>query len=189
MELYKQHGANPAAGCLPQIVQLIILIALYQAFIQVLRPNGDVIAKLNQVLYPALKLGEGTIINTHFLWLDLAKPDLLHLPGLAFPLPGFFLILAALIQFLSSKMMQPAVSQAQKQAAKTEGKADDMATAMQSQMLYLFPLMTIFIGYSFPSGLILYWFVFSLFTAIQQYFISGWGGLSPWISRLKILKK
>jgi len=35
MELYKQHGANPAAGCVPQIIQLIVLIALYQAFIQV----------------------------------------------------------------------------------------------------------------------------------------------------------
>ena len=103
--------------------------------------------------------------------------------------PGFFLILAALIQFLSSKMMQPVVSQAQKEAAKTEGKTDDMATAMQSQMLYLFPLMTIFIGYSFPSGLILYWFVFSLFTAIQQYFISGWGGLNPWINKLSSWKK
>lgn len=189
MELYKQHGANPAAGCLPQIVQLIILIALYQAFIRVLRGDGDVIERLNQVLYPALKLGEGTIINTHFFWLDLTKPDLFHLPGLAFALPGFFLILAALLQFLSSKMMQPVVTKAQKEAAKTEGKTDDMATAMQSQMLYLFPLMTIFIGYSFPSGLILYWFVFSLFTAIQQYFISGWGGLSPWINKAKSWKK
>ena len=189
MELYRQHGANPAAGCLPQIVQLIILIALYQAFINVLRVNGDVIEKLNQVLYPSLKLAEGAIINTNFAYLDLTKPDLFRLPGLAFPLPGLFLIIAALTQFLSSKMMQPAVAQAKKDAGKTESKADDMVTNMQSQMLYLFPLMTIFIGYSFPSGLILYWFVFSLFTAIQQYFISGWGGLTPWINKLKIWKK
>ena len=189
MELYRQHGANPAAGCLPQIVQLIILIALYQAFRGVLRVDGDVIERLNQVLYPSLKLAEGTVINTHFAYLDLAKPDVFRLPGLAFPLPGLFLMAAALIQFLSSKMMQPAVSRAQKEAAKTEGKVDDMATSMQSQMLYLFPLMTIFIGYSFPSGLILYWFIFSLFTAIQQYFVAGWGGLTPWINKLKILRK
>jgi len=188
MELYRQHGANPAAGCLPQIVQLIILIALYQAFIHVLRADGDVIEKLNQVLYPSLKLAEGTVINTHFSYLDLAKPDTFRLPGLAFPLPGLFLLLAAFIQFLSSKMMQPAVVQAQKEAVKTEGKADDLATSMQSQMLYLFPLMTIFIGYSFPSGLILYWFIFSFFTAAQQYFVAGWGGLTPWINKLKIWK-
>ena len=189
MELYRQHGANPAAGCLPQIVQLIILITLYQAFIHVLKPDGDVIGKLNQVLYPSLKLAEGTTINTQLFWLNLAKPDVFRLPGLVFPLPGFFLILAALVQFLSSKMMQPAVSKAKQEAGKTETKADDMATTMQSQMLYLFPLMTIFIGYSFPSGLILYWFIFSLFTAIQQYFVSGWGGITPWLRKLKLSRK
>jgi len=189
MELYRQHGANPTAGCLPQIIQLIILIALYRVFLNVLRPNGDVIGNLNQLLYPALKLSEGTIINTQFFWLNLATRDVFFLPGLTFPLPGLFLLAAAFIQFLSSKMMQPVVAQAQQEAAKTKGKTDDLATSMQSQMLYLFPLMTIFIGYSFPSGLILYWLVFSLFTAIQQYFVAGWGGLTPWINKVKIWKK
>lgn len=189
MELYRQHGANPAAGCLPQIIQLIILIALYRAFIGVLRPDGDVIQKLNQVLYPSLQLSEGTVVNTQFLWVDLAKPDVFRLPGFPVPLPGLILIAAALVQFLSSKMMQPTVAQSQKQASKTETKADDMAATMQSQMLYLFPLMTIFIGYSFPSGLILYWFVFSLFTAVQQYFISGSGGIKVWLEKLKLSRK
>ncbi|MCX6725736.1 MAG: YidC/Oxa1 family membrane protein insertase [Candidatus Shapirobacteria bacterium] len=189
MELYRQHGANPAAGCLPQIVQLIILIALYQAFIGVLRSNGDVIARLNQILYPSLKLAEGTIINTRFWYLNLATPDVFHLNGLSFPLPGLFLILAALSQFISSKMMMPEVANLQKEAEKTETKTDDMATSMQRQMLYLFPLMTIFIGFTFPSGLVLYWFIFSLSTVVQQYYISGWGGLKPWINKIKFLKK
>lgn len=186
MELYKQHGANPAAGCLPQIIQLIVLIALYQAFIQVLRVDGDVIQKLNQVLYPQLQLAPETIINTKFLYLDLGKPDVFPIPGLPVPLPGFFLLAAALVQLISSKMMMPAIAIAKKKAAETPGKADDMATSMQSQMTYLFPLMTILIGYSFPSGLVLYWFIFSLLMAIQQYFIGGWGGLEPWLKKLKL---
>jgi YidC/Oxa1 family membrane protein insertase len=45
--------------------------------------------------------------------------------------------------------------------------------------------MTILIGFSFPSGLILYWFIFSLATMLQQYFVSGWGGLEPWLRKLK----
>ena len=186
MDLYRQHGANPAAGCLPQIIQLVILIALYQAFINVLRVDGqEVIAKLNEVLYPPLRLAAETKINTQFLWLNLTKPDIIHLSGITVPLPGLFLIAAALIQLVSSKMMAPAVAETQKVAAKTPEKTDDMATMMQSQMTYLFPLMTIFIGYSFPSGLVLYWFVFSLTTAIQQYFTTGWGGLEPWIKKIK----
>lgn len=185
LELYKRAGANPAAGCLPQIIQLVILITLYQAFIQVLRAgDGTVIAKLNEVLYPFLKLPTSTIINTKFLFLDLSKPDLIKLPGLTFPLPGLFLLASALIQFLSSKMMMPMVEAAKQKAKETPETKDDMAAAMQKQMLYFFPLMTILIGYSFPSGLVLYWLIFSLFTAVQQYFINGWGGLKPWIQKL-----
>lgn len=185
MELYRQHGANPAAGCLPQIIQLIVLIALYQAFIQVLRVDGDVIQKLNEVLYPQLQLAPGTIINTKFLYLDLGKPDIFHLAGIPIPLPGFFLLAAALAQLIYSKMMMPTIATAKKEAAKTPGVADDMAASMQSQMTYMFPLFTLLIGYSFPSGLVLYWFTFSFLMAVQQYFISGWGGLEPWLRKLR----
>jgi len=177
MEIYKKHGVNPAAGCLPQIIQLVVLIALYQAFIKVLRPDGNMVEKLNEVLYPFLRLPVEAVINTRFFYLDLAKPDVFRLPGFSFPLPGFFLLASAVVQFFSSKMMQPAVKAAQKEAKETPGTQDDLAAAMQNQMLYLFPLMTILIGFSFPSGLVLYWLVFSVFTAVQQYFITGWGGL------------
>jgi YidC/Oxa1 family membrane protein insertase len=174
LELYKKYGINPAAGCLPQIVQLVVLIALYQAFIGVLNTNNsETVARLNEILYPPLKLAEGTIINTWFLYLDLAKPDVFRLPGLSFPLPGIFLILAALVQFLSAKMMLPVVDKQATLAEKTPAKSDDLASAMQTQSMYIFPLMTLFIGFTFPSGLVLYWFVFSAFQMAQQYFIKG----------------
>ena len=174
MELYKKHGANPAAGCLPQIIQLVVLVALFQAFRQVLFENGDMVQRLNQILYEPLKLAGGTSINTRFLYLDLTKPDIFSLPeGVSFipGIPGFFLIAAALTQFLSSKMMMPKVKQSAKVAEKTPGEMDDMAVTMQKQMVYLFPLMTLVIGFSFPSGLVLYWFTFSLLMALQQYFL------------------
>lgn len=182
MELYRQAGANPAAGCLPLIIQFVILIALYQVFIQLLQANGGVVAKINEMVYPFLRLPQDATVNLSFLYLDLARPDVFKVNNI--PLPGFFLLLAAATQFLSTKMMAPVVNKAQKVAAKTPQKTDDMATMMQSQMLYLFPLMTIFIGYTFPSGLVLYWFVFSAFQLVQQYLFSGWGGLQPWVAKL-----
>lgn len=177
MRLYRERGANPAAGCLPQIIQLIVLIALFQAFNQVLQPNGDIISKLNQVLYSGLQIAPDSQISNQFTYLDLTRPDTFRLPadligGLSLPpLPGLFLVGAAAIQFLTSKMMAPAASQAQKVAQKTEGASDDLATAMQSQMLYLFPLMTLVIGYTFPSGLVLYWLVFSATMLLQQLYL------------------
>jgi YidC/Oxa1 family membrane protein insertase len=172
LALYKQHGANPASGCLPQIVQLIILIALYNAFIRVLN-NQATPGTLNSLLYSFNQLKQDVAINTNFLYLNLSKPDVFHFGGLPFPLPGLFLILAAAVQFLASKMSMPIATASKVQAEKTPGKSDDMAAAMQSQMLYLFPLMTILIGFTLPSGLALYWFIFSLFTVIQQYYINS----------------
>jgi len=168
MELYKKHGVNPAAGCLPQILQFIILISLYRTFSQVIRADGvSVIENINKSLYSFVKLPLGTHLDLTFLYLDLSKPDLIHIPGF-FALPGVFVIMATVFQFLSSKLMVPTVKAEEKEVQKTEKKSDDMAVAMQKQMLYLFPAMTLIFGYTMPSGVILYWFVFSLFSYIQQ---------------------
>lgn len=76
--------------------------------------------------------------------------------------------MSTVFQFLSSKLMMPGVRLGEKEVQTTEKKSDDMAVAMQKQMLYLFPAMTLIFGYTMPSGVILYWFVFSLFSYIQQ---------------------
>lgn len=181
-ELYKQHGLNPAAGCLPQILQIIVLIALFNAFNLVLHtPAAELVAKLNPLLYPFNQLAANTQISTWFFGIDLIKPNLIHIPGLAFGLPGVLVILSALVQFLSSKMMMPEV------VIKKKDDEDIMA-ASQGQMLYMFPLMTLIFGYQFPGGLVLYWFIFSLVSGIQQYFATGWGGLSPWLARFHLVK-
>ncbi len=168
LELFKVHGINPAAGCLPQIVQIVILITLFNAFSHTLSGSPDSFTKLNSTLYSPLKFSESKMLNTQFFGLDLSKPDAFHLPGVPFPIPGLLVILSALTQFISSKLMLPAAKKAQKRAEKTPESSDDMATAMQTQMLYMFPLMTLFIGVSFPSGLALYWLVFSVFSSLQQ---------------------
>ena len=174
LEFYQQNGVNPAAGCLPQIAQIVILIALFQAFSQVLTQNGSVVDNLNSVLYAPLKLAQDAVINNHFSYLDLTQPDLFNLPAInlfGFTLdkfPGIFLIASAVIQFFSSKLMMPAAAKAKNLAEKTKQQGDDMAAAMQQQMLYLMPLMTLFIGFKFASGLVLYWLTFSLVMLVQQ---------------------
>lgn len=177
MDLYRQHGVNPASGCLPQILQLAILIALYQAFIQILNSDGQAMADLNRVLYfDFLKIDPDTALNIAFGPWNLAKPD-----------PWFILpILAGASQFVLSRMMQPAVAGAKEKAKKTPEKSDDLMYNMQNQMLYLMPLMTIFIGWRLPSGLVLYWLATTVFSVGQQYFISGLGGFSPWWNRIRV---
>lgn len=181
LKLYKKHGINPVAGCLPQIIRIVLLIALFQAFRQTLQADGDVIAKVNEVLYSFLRLPEGSGINTRFLYLELTKPDklteLINLPQegvfnwLREYLPGPLLIGASISQFLYSKNMMGTASVAEEKAKETKETEDDMAASMQKQMLYMMPIMTLLIGLNLPSGLVLYWLVFALVMLIQQLFL------------------
>ncbi|MDD3679568.1 MAG: YidC/Oxa1 family membrane protein insertase [Candidatus Shapirobacteria bacterium] len=165
MELYRTEGVNPASGCLPSIVQLVILLALFQVFNRVLNP--ETIDQLPGLLYRGVSLPQ-TGIDFSFLYLDLTKPDLFF--G---KLPGVFLTLSAVAQILTARLSSPSLKGAKVSAEKTPPKSDDMAVSMQKQMTYLMPLMTIIIGFRFPSGLTLYWFVFSVIGLIQQYLVNN----------------
>ncbi len=187
-ELYKERKINPAAGCIPYIIQFAILIALFNVFTTALSGNGDVTAKVNNLLYPALKLPADHVLNTKFLYLNLSKPDKFDVPGLPFGIPGVFLLLATIAQFLSVKITTPFISAEEKIAKKTKSTADDMQVTMQQSMVYTLPLMTIIFGLSFPSGLALYWLVFSVVSVWQQVGTNGWGSLTPFVKRLGLLK-
>lgn len=182
-EFYKQNGINPGGGCLPYIFQIIILIALFTVFNKVLS-GGDITSRLNELLYAPLKLTNGHIVATKFLYMDITKPDVFKIPGISFKFPGPILILAALFQFISAKITQTHVV---KEKSK-KPQENDMQVTMQQSMIYTFPLFTLLFGMSFPSGLAIYWLLFSVIQAIQQYKTSGWGGLTPFISKLGLLE-
>lgn len=142
LELYKQNKVNPFSSCLPLLVQLPILFALYRVFLTGL--NGDVGADL----YPFVKSpGE---INTLFLGIvELSKSSLL------------FAILAGGFQFVQSKMLAP----------KTPAPKGTTAAIMSAQFTYFMPILTVIIAMRLPAGLSLYWAVTTLFAIAQQYYI------------------
>ncbi|HEX6139913.1 MAG TPA: membrane protein insertase YidC [Candidatus Limnocylindria bacterium] len=215
MALYKEHGVNPAAGCVPLLLQLPLLYALYSVLnrasgvIQGFTPNAD-----NQAAFDALQ-SQGLVqaiadspnhyqiavngacnlpqfsqlpqflplncqlidpikldgpIHTTVGWLfglDLAKID--HV--FAIPIAGFALsglaVVAAILQFVQVRMTSP------------KPNPDDPTAATSNTMTYLFPFLTVFWGGLFPSGLILYWIVYTAYLVVHQYTIMGWGNLFP----------
>jgi YidC/Oxa1 family membrane protein insertase len=186
-DFYKQKGINPGAGCLPYLLQIVVLIALFRVFSYALSPD-DTINKLNNLLYEPLKFEVEQTINTKFLYLDLTRPDTFKIPSFPISLPGPVLILAALSQFVTAKMMAPVVAVEKKVAKKTKTKEDDLQVMIQQSTTYTFPLFTLIFGMNFSSGLALYWLIFSLFQVWQQYRSTGWGGITPWIKKLGLLK-
>ncbi len=141
MELYSVHKVNPLSSCLPLLIQLPILIALYQVFIRSLSGNSL------SGLYPFIQ--DPGVINPMFInWLNLGVPNI--------PLA----VIAGVAQYFQSRMMLP----------KTPG-TDAASKMMSYQTLYFLPLITIFFGIKFPAGLMLYWIVTTLFGISQQYYI------------------
>lgn len=154
LKFYKAQGINPASGCLPYILQFFVLIALYRAFMFFIAGGGEI---------------GGLVVSTNFLWFNLTEPD----KYLALP------ILAGASQLILSKMMITKTPRSAptelKLRNKQKKKKDDMAETMgemQKQMMYLMPLMTVFIGARLPSGLALYWVATTLFSVGQQYIVA-----------------
>lgn len=176
MALFKEHGINPASGCLTALPTVFIMIALYSVINMLSHTNGD--RNLADMLYFDF-FGKMSLsnLNSKFLIWELTMPDrLLILP-----------IFAGIFQFLSSKMMMPLVARAEKTAKETPDKTDDFAYNMQQQMLFMMPIMTIMIGLKLPAGTVLYLLITSLYSLIQSYITTGWGGLEPEITKLKKL--
>jgi YidC/Oxa1 family membrane protein insertase len=187
-DFYKEKGINPGAGCLPYLLQIVVLIAFFNVFSRTLTPGGDIVANFNSLLYDFLKFKPGESINMSFLYLNISKPDIIPLPFASFSFPGPILFLSAAIQFLSAKVMNPYIKVEEKIAKKTETSSDDMQVTMQKSMTYTFPLFTLLIGMKFASGLALYWLVFSLTQIYQQVKSQGWGELTPLLKKLNLIK-
>ena len=176
MALFKEHGINPASGCLTSFPTIFIMIALYSVINMLSHANGD--RNLVDMLYFNF-FGDLSKLNANFLIWDLTRPDkVLILP-----------VLAGIFQFLSSKMMMPVVARAEEVATETPDKGDDFAYNMQQQMLFMMPVMTIMIGLKLPAGTVLYLLTTSLYSLVQSYITTGWGGLEPEINKLKKLLK
>jgi YidC/Oxa1 family membrane protein insertase len=189
MALYKEHGVNPAGGCIPAVFQILLIYPLYQVIQAVLDPVKG-LAKINYFLYDK-SWHLDKLPDAHFLGFNLAnKPSEFAKLGLILLLIP---VVTGLLQLVLSKMMapqgvKPYPSDSPKEV-KEKVKEEDMATAMQSQMLVMMPIMIGFFAYQFPIGLALYWNTLSIMSIIQQYNITGLGGLQNWIDRFSAKRK
>lgn len=177
LALYKEHGVNPAAGCLPLLIQMPVLIALYSVFNQVLS-NGNlqkVVENMNAIAYhPALHIGT---LDLTFFGINLGiKPGQWQTHGwwlLSIP------VITAGLQWYQTKLMTPkavptvhssqlTVKNTEDKNKKEEKPPEDTAAEMQKQMMLITPLMFGYFAFQFPLGLALYWNVFGLMGIMQQ---------------------
>jgi YidC/Oxa1 family membrane protein insertase len=131
MAMYKDEGINPLGGCLPMLLQMPLLMGLYQVFRGAIEFRG-----------------------AEFLWVDnLAAPDALPIGILGIATVNVFPILMALSQIGMAKLQPSAPG------------ADNM---QQKMMQYMMPFMMLFMFYRFSAALNYYYFLFNVFTTLQQ---------------------
>lgn len=180
MQLYKDLGINPLAGCLPMLIQLPVIWGLYGVLNTTVRETSFQ-AINNDLYFDALKLKE--LWHTGFFGLPLGQSpaELIKTVG---PLILLVPVITGALQFVQSRLMFK--TSATNQLKKKEG---DFAAAMQTQSMYLLPVMIGFFANSFPIGLSLYWNTFTIFGIIQQYFSNKSHEAQPVVAEAKIIKK
>jgi YidC/Oxa1 family membrane protein insertase len=177
MRLYRERGVSPTAGCLPAILQLGLLLPMYQVIREgltapsiepMLRVLGT---KLISVTCYAPDNPLASCINPTVHWLfnlDAAHPEVIA--SIPFPLVGtlglsLLALASALLQLVQTRMVTPQTN-------------DPQQRAQQRTFLFL-PLISLLYGGILPAGLFLYWITTTLFSIAQQYLIVGWGSLFP----------
>ncbi len=155
MNLFKEEKINPLSSCLPTLFQFPFLIALFYVFMDGLKAQ-----KFN-LLYPFVA-NPGQLNDTFLGFLSLtANHDI--------PLA----LLVGISQFIQIKLTMPP-----QKAKKSDGGNEDFSSILQKQMLIFIPLMTAVMSYQFPNGLGIYWFMQTLLT-LAQYWFMEWVKKNP----------
>lgn len=148
LKLYQTFKINPAAGCLPLLIQFPILIGLYQTL---LNPEKWVFNGTQGSFDMSFLWLQD---NLSFLWVNgsysLSTTDPLYI------LP----VLAAVFTFATQKFTM---------SISPNADANDPNAKTQKVMLYFMPIMIGYMAINMPAGVALYWVVQNIFTFVQQF--------------------
>ncbi len=166
MALYKEHKVNPMSGCMPLIIQMPILILLFQALrkFEYLDSAGKIVGGFLWIPRQVQIIVEGV----PKIVAGLAAPDqLIQLPGSGIFGIQYLGIMPFLIggsMYIQQKMTSTGGTVA--------GKDGGSAQQTQKMMTIMMPLMIGFMSFSLPSGLTLYWLTSTVLGIGQQYLIN-----------------
>ena len=159
MKLWRKAGVNPAGGCLPLIIQLPIMIALYRAIIFIVPATPVQLFQFSGQIFidnwlPSLA---GLVpLQSTFLGMNLGQPPS-PAQWWSYSLP----VLVFATSWLQQKLLTPPRA----------GDGQSQAEAMSQQMQVMMPLMFGFISLQYATGLSIYFIISNLFGMAQFYFI------------------
>lgn len=175
MKIYKEKGISPFGSCLPTIIQLPIILGLYQSIMRVMASTPLELVKLERIVYPFLDVNKILPIQNRFLWMDLGQPERLWIGTIGIPVLA---ILVLVTTFIQTKITQPPTQE------------NDQSAAMNNSMMMMMPFMMGWMAYQFSAGLALY-FLASNIATVVQYAAMGrvdWSRIFPWVKPKELSK-
>jgi YidC/Oxa1 family membrane protein insertase len=163
MELYKENKINMFGGCLPLILQLVVMIAFYQALIGSLATNPLQLQTLSHRVLPVFV--PLIPINPYFLIYDLGLPGIL--PAVE---QNVSPIVAQLLVFILPALVVGTTYLSQKLMAAPS--ADPSQASMTRQMNIIMPMMFGLFALQFASGLSIYFIVSNVVGAAQSWLMN-----------------
>jgi YidC/Oxa1 family membrane protein insertase len=165
MKLYQEEGMNLFnAGCLLQLLPLPLFFGLFSVISTVMGSTPEQVMQLPSHIYPFFRQASQMVpINPYFVdGLNLSQA----VSTLPLPLVAVIVALIVGTSYLQQKMMTA-----------TTTSLDPQQAQMNQSMQLMMPLMMAFFVYNYQFGLSLYWITFSAVSIVQQFFVTGWGGL------------
>jgi YidC/Oxa1 family membrane protein insertase len=163
MELQKERGVNPLAGCLPLLPQIPVFLALFHVLRRI-APDKEGLYSWSDELTDQAARAElfGAPISASFN-MSGSKADAL----LEFSSYGNI----RTVCFVLIVIMCITTFVTQKQIMKRSGPVEGQAAVMQKFLLYVMPASLFVSGFFFPIGVLLYWMTNNLWTLGQQHFV------------------
>lgn len=185
--LYKEHNINPMAGCLPSLIQLPVIIALFDvvtkpmiymfgftqqnvADVQAALGLQDV-AKVSQLtlmtelanrgseFISSLNLPAFQVVDFDFLGLNLAENPSIFSFSPLWIIP----ILSGISTWVASKTMNTSMH---------DSDTDNPMAQSQNSMLVMMPFMTAYFAFNFPAGVGFYWIINNIIQIVQQIYFN-----------------
>ena len=160
MKLYQEEGVNPAASCLPLLLQMPIFIALYNVLNSVARPNSTPVGYFfvhNPALVESLKASDVLGAKLAGTFFPISPFGATQITALVLMVAMTGVLFMTQLQLMSKNMPPEALT--------------GPFAQQQKMMLYIFPVMYLFMGVSIPIGVLVYWLTSNLWTLGQQYLL------------------
>jgi len=189
MKLYKKYGVSPFSGCLPMLIQLPIILALYYVIREPLTyiwgQSADTVAALikeygitaakgsEEIALTAklAELGKEFAINYGFFGLDLSITPQFKNPNIIWVIPA----LAGITTWLSTKLTQVTADKKKEDDGKPKRPprpGEKSPNANTNTMMNIMPFMTVWFAFMLPAGVGLYWIASNIFQMGQQFVLN-----------------